>query len=46
MPQLVVNMKVTTQNKHYRNLKFYRFKKRHAPYSKRYTQIRTTLTET
>ena len=38
MPQLVVNMKVNTQNKISRNLKNNRFKMRHAPYSKRYQQ--------
>ncbi len=36
MPQLVVNMKVNTQNKHCRNLKNNRFKMRHAAYSNRY----------
>ena len=36
MPQLVVNMKVNTQNKHYRNLKNNRFKMRHAPYLNRW----------
>jgi len=36
MPQLVVNMKVNTQNKHCRNLKNNRFKMRHAAYSNRW----------
>jgi len=31
-------MKVTTQNKHYRNLKISRFKMRHAPYLTRCAQ--------
>jgi len=35
MPQLVVNMKVNTQNKHYRKLKNNLFKMRHAAYSNR-----------
>jgi len=39
MPQLVVNMEVTTQNKYYRNLKNYRFKMRYAPYLNRYRQF-------
>ncbi len=36
MPQLIVDMEVNTQNKHYRSLKNNRFKMRHAPYSNRY----------
>jgi len=40
MPQLVVNMKVNTQNKHCRNLKNYRFKMRHAAYSNRCGALR------
>ena len=38
MPQLVVYMKVNTQNKDYRNTKINRFKLRHASYSNRYVQ--------
>ena len=39
MPQLTVNMKVSTQNKNCRNTKNNRFKLRHAPYSNRYAQF-------
>ena len=38
MPQVVVNMKVETQNKDCRKLKNNRFKLRNAPYSNRYSQ--------
>ncbi len=38
MPQLVVNMKVSTQNKISSDLKSNRFKMRHAPYSNRKTK--------
>jgi len=39
MPQLVVNMKVDTQNIVSRKLKSKHFKLRHAPYSNRYHQL-------
>ena len=39
MPQLIVNMKVNTQNKDCGNLKNNRFKLRHAPYSNRCIQL-------
>jgi len=42
MPQLVVNMKVKTQNKDCRNLKNFRFKMRHAPYLNRYAPVEKT----
>jgi len=45
MPQLVVNMKVNTKNKDYRNLKNNRFKLRHAPYLNRYPQAERTKQE-
>ena len=38
MPQLVVNMEGTAQNKHCRNLKNNRLKMRHAAYSNRWWQ--------
>ena len=45
MQLLVVNMEVTTQNKHYRNVENIRFKMRHTPYSNRSQQAKTdTLT--
>jgi len=42
MPQLVVYMKVSTQNKHYRKLKNNRFKMRHAAYSNRCRAFKET----
>ncbi len=41
MPQLVVNMKVNTQNKDCRNLKII-VSMRHAPYSNRWRALKTT----
>ena len=45
MPQLVVNMKVSTLNKHGGNLKNNRFKMRHAAYSNRCVQLGKSLNE-
>lgn len=42
MPQLVVNMEDSTQNKVCRNLKNNRFKMRHAAYLNRWRALKTT----
>lgn len=39
MPQLAVNIKVSTQKKHCCNMKENRFKIRHAPYLDRYASL-------
>ena len=43
MPQLIVYMKVNTQNKISCNLKNHRFRMRHAPYSNRCAQAKDNL---
>jgi hypothetical protein len=45
MTQLAVNMKHTTQNKHFRKLKINRFKMRYTPYANQCSQYKKNKIE-